>query len=89
MQHASEYYEREEVERFTKHNWASYCFALGNAIGYLFKKDEIPLVVSLIKDEKIHTDAKLALGHDLGKKMRRWKMKDPEIEALIKSVKPN
>ena len=84
---AGEYYTREELEELMRHQWESYRFALANAIGNLMQKEDVPIVVELLRDEKQPRQDRGYLARDLAMKMRRWRRKDPEILELVESLR--
>jgi hypothetical protein len=85
MAEAGDVYTREEVEHIMRRRWESYRFALGNAIVQHLQKEQIPLLVELLRDEA--PELRSALADTLQKKMRRWRRKDPELLALVESLK--
>lgn len=87
MAGAGDFYTREEVEKIMGHRWNSYRFALANAIGNLMRKEDLPVVVELLRDERQPLEDRRSLAEMVGKKMRRWRRKDPEILALVESLR--
>lgn len=87
MAGAGDLYTRDEVERIMGHRWGSFRFALALAIGEHFEKEHFPLIVELLRDEAHGRDPRSALADALRKKMRRWRRKDPEILALVESLR--
>lgn len=80
-------YTRDEVERITAANWESFRFALANAIGEHFEKENLPVIVELLRDQAHGPDPRRTLADALQKKMRRWRRKDPELLALVESLR--
>lgn len=87
MAEAGDLYTRDEVERIMGHRWGSFRFALANAIGEHFEEEHIPLIVGLLRDEAHGPDPRRTLADALQKKMRRWRRKDPELLALVGSLR--
>jgi hypothetical protein len=81
-----DFYTPEEMERYTTNNWDGYRFVLSNAIGYLFTKEEIPLIIDLIRDERHGDTARSTLVEFLRKKLKRWRRRDPEALTLFKEI---
>ena len=70
-----------------EHRWAAFRIALGSAIGEHSEEEHVPLIVELLRDEAHGPDPRETLADALQKKMWRWRRKDPELLALVASLR--
>ncbi len=51
------------------------------------QKEDLPVVVDLLRDERQPLENRRSLARMVGKTMRRWRRNDPEILALVESLR--
>ncbi len=82
LEGAGDYWTPEEAEPLLRNRWNSYRFTLMHALGYLFSKEHIPIIVELLQDERHSAELRKWLARDFLKKLRRWRIDDPELRAV-------
>jgi len=82
LEGAGDYWSREEAEPLLRNRWNSYRHTLGHALGYMFSKEHIPVIVELLQDERHSAEIRKFLARDFLTKLRRWRIEDAELRSV-------